>query len=89
MQADARLYGSAGGNDGTSWDHDDPVSNVIVVAIHVARFAFGRYNNSVSDTGVFVYNSFFNNAMSSYAEWWIVWPGVRVVLLVKVRTHKD
>jgi hypothetical protein len=83
------LYGSAGGNDGTSWDHDDPVSNVIVVAVYVARFAFGRDHNTVSDTDVFVYNGLFNNAISSYAHWGKVRLGLRVLVLVKIRAHQN
>ena len=89
LQADACLYGSAGGNDGTSWDHHDPVSNVIVVAVYVARFAFGRYHNTVSDTDVFVYNGLFNKAMSSYAQRGEVRLGLRILVLVKISAHQN
>src|ERR1700758_4924185 len=82
-------YGSAGGNDGTSWDHHDPVSNVIVVAVYVARFALGRYHNTVSDTDVFVYNGLFNNAMSSYAQGGKLRLGLRILVLVKIRAHQN
>jgi hypothetical protein len=88
LPADACSYGRAGGNDGTSWDHHDPVSNVIVVAVDVARFAFGRYHNTVSDTDVFVDNGLFNNAMSSYAQRGKVRIGLRILVLVKIRAHQ-
>jgi hypothetical protein len=83
------LYGSAGGNDDTSWDHDDPVSNVIVVAVYVARFAFGRYHNAVSDTDVFVDNGLFNNAMLSDAQRGKVRLGLRILVFVKIRAQQN
>src|SRR5271157_4370174 len=89
LQRKACLYGSSGGNDGTFWDHHDPVSNVIVVGVYVARFAFGRYHNTVSDTDVFVYNGLFNNAMSSYAQRGKVRLGLRILVLVKIRAHQN
>jgi hypothetical protein len=86
---DACSYDSSGRNDGTSWDHDDPVSNIIVVAIDVARFAFGRYYNTVPDTDILVYNGLFNNAMLSYAQRGKVRLGLRILVLVKIRAHQD
>ena len=59
---------SSGWNDSTFWDDDNPVSNVIIFAIDVARFTFGLYYDPVPNTDVFIDNGTFDNAMSSDAE---------------------
>ena len=65
----SRSNRSSGWNDSTLWDYDNPVADVIIFAIDIGWFAFGRYYDPVSDPGIFVDNGAFDNAMSSDAQW--------------------
>ena len=79
---------SSGWNDRTFWDHHNPVSNVIIFAIDIARFSFGLYYDLVPDTGVFVDNGTLDNAMSSDAQRRTVGRRSRILTLVKIRAHQ-
>lgn len=76
-------------NDRTFWNDDNPVSDVIICAIDIVRFAFGPYYDPVPNTGIFVDNSAFDNATSSDAQRGSVELGLRMLALVKIRSHQD
>src|SRR6516162_7896373 len=76
-------------NHGAFRNYNHAISNVIVLAIRILRFALRRNHHPVPDARVLVDNSALDAAMATDAKW----RGARLwfpsFCLVKVGPHKD